>query len=72
MRFPNLIYKYYSDTILFKIKLMRGSTTARVFIYGKGVDDFYPINRIAQVGRSRMSFIHNIGVPRDLVTDGSK
>ena len=55
-----------------KVKLTRGHTLTKVFIDGKGGTYFYPLREKAAVGSSLMTFIQDIGVPRDLVTDGAK
>ena len=72
MRFPNLASKYYSDTMFTKQTSVRQNRMAQIFTDGKGDTHLYPLKRKAQVGRSLMSFIQDVGVPRDLVTDGAK
>ena len=72
MRFPTLASKYYSDTMFTKIKSIRGHKMAQVFTDGKGDTHLYPLTEKAAVGSSLMTFIQDIGVPRDLVTDGAK
>ena len=71
MRFPNLASKYYSDTIFSKIKSIRENSMAQGFSDGKGDTRMYPLTRKNKVGGSLMSFIHDVGVPRDLVTVGA-
>ena len=72
MRFPTLAYNYYSDTMFCKINSIRGITVAQVFIDGKGDIYVYPLERKSLICGSLMSFIHDIGIPRDLVTGGAK
>ena len=72
MRFPNLASKYYSDTMFTKLTSVRQNKMAQIFTDGKGDTHLYPLKRKAQVGSSLMSFIQDVGVPRDLVTDGAK
>ena len=68
--------QYWHQNIIliqyFARKLIRDNTTAQVFIYGKGDNNVYPLKYKAQADGSLVSFIHDIGIPRDLVTDRSK
>ena len=72
MRFPNLATKYYSDTLFTKLKSIKMNAVAQVFIDGMGDNHSYPLRQKSQAGDSLMSSIHDVGVPRDLVTDDEK
>ena len=72
MRFPTLAQKYYSDTMFVKLKSLQQNKCAQVFTDGGGDIHVYPIQSKSQAPEALMNFIQDVGVPRDLVTDGAK
>ena len=72
MRLPTLTSTYYSDLFFSKIKSIRDNNAAQDCTDEKDSSNFYPLERKSLIGRSLVSFIHYVGVPTDLVTDGDK
>ena len=64
--------QWYSDTMFFKhTSVMRQEKAAQVTTNGK-FTHFFPIVRKANCSDALMNFIHTIGIPEQIVTDGAK
>ena len=72
MRFPTLAQKYYSDTMFVKLKSLQLNKCVQVFTDGSGDCHVYPMILKSQAPEALMAFIQDVGVPRNLVTDGSR
>jgi hypothetical protein len=56
------------------VKSIRGHVAAQVYTNGKGFDRIYPMKdkKGASVDHTLVSFIHDVGIPQTLVSDGAK
>jgi hypothetical protein len=71
LRFPSLNTRFYTDTMFSTSKSLRGNKCAQVFTNGAGYDLFYPMRKKFEAGEALNDMIRTIGVPKDLVSDGS-
>ena len=55
-----------------KVKSLHGETGGSIFTNGQGYDKFYPCKTKGDHPDALMRFIHDVGVPQTLVTDGAK
>ena len=69
MRFPSLIMTLCSDTLFSQVRSVRGYTCAQVFTDGHGFVRIYPMKNKADAHHALMRFIHEVGVPKNLLTD---
>jgi len=69
MRFPSLVFTLYSDTLFSHVRSVRGFTCAQIFTDGHGFVRVYPMKGKSEAHHALMHFIHDVGVPRDLLTD---
>jgi len=69
MRFPSLVFTLYSDTLFANIRSVRGFTCAQIFTDGHGFVRVYPMRSKSEAHHTLMRFIHDVGVPKDLLTD---
>jgi hypothetical protein len=70
MKFPSLNRQLYGDAMYSKVPGMHKETGATVFTDGKGYDYFFPWEKAAHYPRALTALIHDVGVPKTLVTDG--
>lgn len=68
MRFPSLIVTICSDTLFSNVHSVRGYTCAQVFIDGHGFVRVYPLSSKGGAHHALMRFIHQVGVPKYLLT----
>jgi hypothetical protein len=66
-----LYTRIYSDSMFGSIKSVRGYTCAQLFIDGHGFSRVYLMKSKGDAHHALMQFIHEIGVPKDLLTDGA-
>jgi hypothetical protein len=71
LRFPTLYTRMYSDSLFGNVKSVRGFTCAQLFTDGHGFSRVYPMKSKADAHHSLMQFIHEVGIPKDLLTDGA-
>ena len=69
--FPTLYTRMYSDSLFGNIKSIRGYTCAQLFTDGHGFSRVYPMKSKGDAHHALMQFIHEVGVPKDLLTDGA-
>jgi len=72
MRLPTLNTRMYSDSLFGNVKSVRGFTCAQLFTYGHGFSRVYPMKSKADAHHALMHFIHEVGAPKDLLTDGAQ
>jgi len=53
------------------IKSVRGYTCAQLFTDGHGFSRVYPMKSKGDAHHALMQFIHEVGIPKDLLTDGA-
>lgn len=71
LRFPNLKSTFYVDSLFSTVKSVHGHTGGSIFTNGYGYDRFYPWTRKFHHPDALMSFIHEVGLPNTLVSDGA-
>jgi hypothetical protein len=69
MRFPSLIMTLCSDTLFSHVRSVRGFTCAQIFTDGHGFVRIYPMRSKSDAHHALMKFIHEVGVPKNLLTD---
>ena len=67
---PLLHVTWYTDTLLSKVKSIRGNTCANLFTQGRFIKVVPTIAR-SDVGQSLVDFTDDVGIPERLVTDGA-
>ena len=72
LKFPNLRSKFFWDSMHSKVPDIHGRRGASIFTNGIGYDCFYPHEKESHSSQDLMSFIHDVGVPQTLVSDGAK
>ena len=71
LKFPSVNTKIYCDALKAQVPSIGKEIGASVFTDGKGFDSFYPFPALSKYPNSLMSFIHDFGVPKTLITDGA-
>ena len=71
-RYKTLPGKFYSDTLIGKVKSVRQFKYGQVTTNGLGYTRFLPIESKSEAHNGILDFIHNAGIPEWLITDGSK
>jgi len=71
LKFPSINTRMYSDALFSSVPSIHKAKGAVVFTDGKGFDSFYPFKSKSQYPETLMEFIHDYGVPKQLVTDGA-
>jgi hypothetical protein len=71
LKFPAVDRTLFADALSAKIPGLHKETGATVFTDGKGYDFFYPWETKSRYQHALMSLIHDVGVPKTLVTDGA-
>ena len=71
LKFPSINTRIYSDALFSQVPDIHKDIGAVVFTDGEGFDSFYPFASKAHYPDKLMSFIHDFGVPKVLVTDGA-
>jgi len=71
LKFPALNTRIYADAMFSKVPSIQKDVGAVIFTDGKGFDAVYPFNSKAHYPERLMSFIHDYGVMKTLVTDGA-
>ena len=72
LRYKRLHDQFYSDTAFFKAKSIRGFTCAQITTNGKGFSRFWAMVSKADANDGLLDFIQNVGIPENLLVDGSK
>jgi hypothetical protein len=75
LRYPRLggrFGRFSSDTMFAKTKSIRGNTMAQVFANNVNFVKSIPMRRKGEARDSLVEFIHDIGIPSELHTDGAK
>ena len=71
LKFPTINTKIFADALFTKVPSIHKDAGAVVFTNGKGFDSLYPFLSKGHYPERLMSFIHDFGVPKVLVTDGA-
>ena len=71
LKFPNVKGRWYTDQFFSKVPSIHGDTGASIFTNGKGYDVVYPWKKKSSHPDALMSFIHDVGIPQTLVSDGA-
>jgi hypothetical protein len=71
LRFPTLNTRFYTDTLFSTSKSLRGIKCAQIFTNGTGYHLFYPMRKKSEAEEALNEMIRAIGVPKDLVSDGT-
>jgi hypothetical protein len=61
---------WYTDTLLSKVKSKLGNTCVNVYMQGKFTRAI-PMSSRKDAGKSLIEFTDNVGIPKQLVTDGA-
>jgi len=69
MRFPPLVMTLSLDTLFSHVRSVRGYTCTQVFMDGHGFVRVYPMKSKGDTQHALMHFIHEVGVPKNLLTD---
>lgn len=72
LKFPSFKGKFYADAMFSKVPSIHGDKGGTAFTNGFGYDRFYAWKSKSEHGNAIMSFIHDVGVPQTLVSDGAK
>ena len=64
--------RFSSDTCFSKVKSLRGNTCAQLFINRRNYIGLYPMSSVSEAPDALNMFIHDVGVPNELHTDGAK
>ena len=71
LKYPSINVKMYGDAMHSKVPGLGGETGATILTNGKGFDHVYPWKTKDDYAKSLMKFIHDVGIPKTLVTDGA-
>ena len=71
MHYPNLWGQFYTNTMFVQIKSVHGYNTAQIYTNGLGYDQIYPMTGCKEVPHTLMSFIQDVGIPQELVSDNA-
>ena len=71
LKYPSINVKMYGDAMHSKVPGLSGKTGATVLTNSKGFDYVYPWKTKDEYAKLLMKFIHNVGIPKTLVTDGA-
>ena len=71
LKFPSIKGKWYTDQYFSKVPSIHGKIGASIFTNGYGFDVVYPWKSKALHHEALTSFIHDVGVPQTLVSDGA-
>ena len=71
LKYPSINVKMYGDAMHSKVPGLSGETGATVLTNSKGFDYVYPWKTKDEYAKLLMKFIHNVGIPKTLVTDGA-
>jgi hypothetical protein len=66
-----LATKFYSDTLLPRVKYLRGNTCAQFFCTSDGYTKVYPMNLKSESGSKLNELCSNVGIPSRLFTDNA-
>ena len=64
--------RFYTDTLFFGKKSLRGNTCAQIYVNKAGYTKIYPLISKSKAHESLSAFIHEVGVPGSLHTDDAK
>ena len=67
---PLLRGTWFADTLMSKVKSIRGNQCANIFTQGKFIK-FVPMMASSESGQSLVNFTDDVGIPEHLVTDGA-
>ena len=71
LKFPSIKGKFYTDSMYSKVKSLHGDTGGSMFTNGHGFDLFYPWKKKSEHPEQLMAFIHDVGVPQVMISDGA-
>ena len=71
LKFPSIKGKFYTDSMHSKVKSIHGEMGGSMFTNGHGFDLFYPWQRKSEHPEALMEFIHDVGVPQVMISDGA-
>jgi hypothetical protein len=72
LRFPTLNIQIYTDTLFASKKSVRGYTCAQIFTDGWKFFQIYPMVKKGEAHHALTAFIHEVGIPKSLLSDGAK
>ena len=64
--------RFYTDTLFFGAKTLRGNNCAQIYVNRAGYTKIYPLVTKSQAHESLSSFIHEVGIPSSLHSDDAK
>ena len=64
--------RFYTDTLFSKVKSIGGDTCAQIYSNRIGFTKLYPMKTEADAHESLTTFIHEVGIPQELHSDGAK
>ena len=71
LKFPSIKGKFYTDSMFSNVKSLHGETGGSMFTNGHGFDLFYPWKKKSEHPDKLMQFIHDVGVPQVMISDGA-
>jgi Reverse transcriptase (RNA-dependent DNA polymerase) len=72
LNFPSIKGDFYVDSMFSKVPSISGYTGGSLFTDGLGYDRFYPWKKKSEHADALMQFIHDVGVPQNLISDNAK
>ena len=72
LKFPAVKGRWFTDQMFSLVESIHGDIGASVFTNGTGFDKVYPIHTKKDHSEATMHFIHDVGVPQTIVSDGAK
>ena len=63
---------FYTDTLFSKVRSIGDETCAQIYTNRIGFTKLYPMKREADAHDSLTTFIHEVGIPQELHSDGAK
>ena len=64
--------RFSSDTCFSKVKSLKGNTCAQVFVNSHNFVCYYPMKTKGECSHALDLFLHDVGIPSELHTDGAK
>jgi hypothetical protein len=72
LRYNQLKCRFYSDTFFLSIKSFINNTCAQLFVTDFGYAKFSPMQSKSEAGFTVKELIQDVGIPKELHTDGAK
>ena len=69
LKYPSINFKMYRNAMHSKVPGISGETGTTILTNGKEFDPVYPWTTKDEYAKSLIEFIHDIGIPKTLVTD---